>query len=481
VWGQSTRRAPAAPRSRPLLALITGKSPLRKRGGLETYVKAHGLAGTQAGYDVHVFCVAARSRRIATEWGVFHEVASPVRPFSSFMVLLHGSFMRRAIVEHVRRSSTSGPTILHGFGSWSGIAADAADELEQAGIEAVPVASAFTTLLHEHRAMIGGLRREHGLFNVVRYTSRYVWVRCVADRVERHAYARARLVLVNYDSVRKLLVDSYGSGMRIRHIPYASDLAFAEADAIAPVPPAIARLQPADAPLVVSVSRHDPRKGGDVLIRALARLAHDGVPFRACLVGPGALLAANRALLAKFGLETQVTITGQVPEVRPYLQHADVFVLPSLEEGSGSLSLLEALQHGLPIIASGCDGIPEDIRASAPGEGTETGSAAEAAALLVDPASEQALVDALTRLVSDAPLRSRLAALARSIHEQRFSAAGFVEALRDVYAELGVSPPVLTERSAYVGRGSLKSPRPSADIGTSQSSSPPAELERGSR
>jgi glycosyltransferase involved in cell wall biosynthesis len=442
VSDEASLQPPPAPHQRPLLVLITGKSPVRKRGGLETYVKAHGLAGAQAGFDVHVFCVAARSRQTATDWGMLHEVVSPARPFSSFMVLLHGKFTRRAVVELVKRSGSPGPIIVHGFGPWSSVAASVSEELAAARIEAVPVASAFTTLVHEHRAMIEGLRRDHGLFNLARYWTRYLWVRTVADRVECDGYVRSRVVLVNYDAVRALLVESYGSGLTIRRIPYASELAFEETDPGAPgapVPEAIARLEPAGAPLLVSVSRHDPRKGADVLIRALALLAGAGIPFRACMVGPGSLLAANRALLARLGLETQVSITGKVPDVRPYLQHADVFVLPSLEEGSGSLSLLEAMQHGLPIVASGCDGIPEDIRVSAPGDEEGSRSQGEAAALLVEPASEQALADALGALIADTALRSRLGSRARSIHEERFSAPGFVEALRDVYAELGVT------------------------------------------
>lgn len=44
-----------------------------------------------------------------------------------------------------------------------------------------------------------------------------------------------------------------------------------------------------------------------------------------------------------------------------YLENADIFVLPLLEEGSGSLSLLEALQTGVASVASNIDDIPEDV------------------------------------------------------------------------------------------------------------------------
>jgi glycosyltransferase involved in cell wall biosynthesis len=61
-------------------------------------------------------------------------------------------------------------------------------------------------------------------------------------------------------------------------------------------------------------------------------------------------------------------------------------------------------------------------------------------ALLVPPGDVDALRDALAGLIGDSSLRSALAARGRELFEERFSAGPFVAALRDVYAELGVSP-----------------------------------------
>jgi glycosyltransferase involved in cell wall biosynthesis len=72
-------------------------------------------------------------------------------------------------------------------------------------------------------------------------------------------------------------------------------------------------------------------------------------------------LAAHGSLAASLELTESVAITGHVEDVFAYLRQADVFVLPSLQEGSGSVSLLEALQARTPVIASRCDGIPEDL------------------------------------------------------------------------------------------------------------------------
>ena len=196
---------------------------------------------------------------------------------------------------------------------------------------------------------------------------------------------------------------------------------------IEPEPEAIAALQPLDAPLVVSVSRHDPRKGIDVLIRALAELRARGVRFRACLVSGGPLFATSRRLVEKLGLADATVLTSWVADPYPYVARADVFALPSLQEGSGSVSLLEALQAGAAVIASNVDGIPEDVK-----DGDS--------ALLVEAGDVSALSQALGRLVTDAALRRRLQRRARETFDEKFSAEILVSALRATYTDLGFTP-----------------------------------------
>ena len=133
---------------------------------------------------------------------------------------------------------------------------------------------------------------------------------------------------------------------------------------------------------------------------ALARLRGKGVPFFALLVGGGPLLGASRRLAERLGLADVTSIEGFVDDVAPFYRSADVFVLPSLEEGSGSLSLLEALQAGVAVVASRCDGIPEDVE-----EGED--------ALLVTPGDPEALAGSLARLLEDPALRRNLSRRAR--------------------------------------------------------------------
>jgi glycosyltransferase involved in cell wall biosynthesis len=296
-------------------------------------------------------------------------------------------------------------------------------------MEARTVVSSYTTYEAESRAKVSGLLAAHGPSARLRYRLEHAWIRLVVERYERRGYTGSALVLFNYESVRRLLLAKYPLAPRCLKVPYTAESAFVHEDpGPAPeTPPPIAALAPSDAPLVVAVSRHEPNKGIPVLLSALARLRARGVPFRACLVGGGPLLEAHRRLAARLGLGTGVIIAGLVPDPHPYLRHADVYVLPSLHEQSGSLALIEALQVGLPVVASRCDGIPEDL-------------ADQETALLVSPGDDVELAAGLERLCGDPELRRALGRRARAAFELRFSPEALAAALSRVYGLLGVTP-----------------------------------------
>lgn len=410
------------------LVLISGVDPLAQVGGHESYVLAHALAARAAGYTPHLVCVGPTAGSTPTEFGVVHHVHTPLRHF------LVAPVLRRPVADAVadlltgRTAPTGGggevPHVVHGFGTWSAAAVSACQTLRGRGIAAVPVASAYTTVAHEWRAVLSGLSLRRDPRANLWFRAWHPWVRTAVAATERHGYRHARMMLVNYDSVADLLRGAHGPGAEIRRLPYAAPTAFARRECAPDALPApVAALGAADRPLIVSVSRHDPRKGLHVLLRALARLHADGVGFRACLVGPGRLLGAHRDLAASLGLSGCVAIPGRVDDVSPYLRCADLFVLPSLQEGSGSLSLVEALEAGTAVVASQCDGIPEDLV-----DGRN--------ALLVPPGRARALAGALARVLDDPPLRAALAAHGRQLYEERFSPEPFIAALRDTYADV---------------------------------------------
>lgn len=420
-----------------LLVLISGKDPVRElSGGHSSYVRAHAHAAVRAGYWPHIFCVGAEDRTEDQPYGTIHCLRVPSRAQTSLNA--RGRIRSRNSVTHSRwlfpeicrlANSTPGPVVLHGFSTWGLAGVWAARSLRRDGRQAAALVSAYTVYRVEYRSKFRALGREHPLWTRWHYGMEYLYGLTLGHIMERRAYFGADRLLVNYESVRRHIEDAFGKASHLQKVTYASEYAFREAPP-SPDPQfaeAVRSLQPAAAPLVVSVSRHDPRKGIHILLHALAELRRRGVAFRACIASGGELLEIHRALARSLGLTGQVALPGYMADPRVCLDAADVFVLPSLEEHSGSVSLLEAMQAGRAIVSSGIDGMLEDL---------EDGVSAR----LVPPGQMSALADALAELLGDPALRSRLALQARQQHETRFSASALSRTLDDLYREFGLQP-----------------------------------------
>jgi glycosyltransferase involved in cell wall biosynthesis len=145
-----------------------------------------------------------------------------------------------------------------------------------------------------------------------------------------------------------------------------------------------------------------PRKGHDVLVRALA-LMRDASWHLTCVGGldrDDAWVASVRALAAAAGLGGRVTFAGELDRdpLDALYDRADVFVLPTWYEGYG-MAVAEAIARGLPVVSTATGAIADLVGPNA--------------GLLVPPGDDEALARALSALVSDAGLRTRLAAGAR--------------------------------------------------------------------
>ena len=144
-----------------------------------------------------------------------------------------------------------------------------------------------------------------------------------------------------------------------------------------------------------------PHKNLDGLLAAFALLAASGTdPVQLVLAGGAPGRREDRAgKIAALGLAGLVVDAGVVPdeEVRLLVGGASALVLPSFDEGFG-IPVLEAQALGTPVVCSDRGGLQE---------------AAGGAAILVDPASIEELSSAMARILSDEPLRARLAAAGR--------------------------------------------------------------------
>jgi glycosyltransferase involved in cell wall biosynthesis len=110
-----------------------------------------------------------------------------------------------------------------------------------------------------------------------------------------------------------------------------------------------------DAPRAAFVGRLAPEKGLDLLIDAWPEVRTRHPRARLTLIGDGPERPALSARVARLGLTDAVEMPGASPDPSGPLRAADLFVLPSREEGM-SIALLEAMALGMPLVASAIPG-----------------------------------------------------------------------------------------------------------------------------
>jgi glycosyltransferase involved in cell wall biosynthesis len=108
---------------------------------------------------------------------------------------------------------------------------------------------------------------------------------------------------------------------------------------------------PRGAPLAVYTGRLHEGKGLAHLVAAWPLVLQRHPQARLWLVGEGPSATALAEQIRALGVEGRVVLAGSFDDVEEVLQAADLFVLPSLEEGM-SLALLEAMSLGLPLVAT---------------------------------------------------------------------------------------------------------------------------------
>lgn len=121
---------------------------------------------------------------------------------------------------------------------------------------------------------------------------------------------------------------------------------------------------PAEALVIGTIGRLHPTKGQIHLIKSATELRLRFPNLHLLIIGDGPLRTSLETELKQHALP--YTMTGYLPLAYHALPAMDLFVLPSVSEGMG-LVLLEAMQAGVPIVASAVGGIPEVIRSGVDG------------------------------------------------------------------------------------------------------------------
>ncbi len=228
---------------------------------------------------------------------------------------------------------------------------------------------------------------------------------------ETAALAHVAHVIVPSAETARILCDQFG----------------ADPDRVTIAPPGFDRpmvdRQTADPPLILSVGLLAPRKGHDVLLDALARIAD--LPWHAEIVGKThdhAYAEALNAQAHRLEIKARVTFAGEIEQgaLTARFNAASVFALATRYEGYG-LVLSEAMMFGLPVISCRVGAVPATV-----GE----------AAMLVPPDDPVSLADALRRVIvhpKEADRLSRLSlAKAAGLPRWQDTAQVFSETIRQL-------------------------------------------------
>jgi phosphatidylinositol alpha-1,6-mannosyltransferase len=195
---------------------------------------------------------------------------------------------------------------------------------------------------------------------------------------------------------RGRFASAFGADAALEHLPPGVDT-----DRFAPDEVARAELRSryrlGTRPVVVCVSRLVPRKGQDMLIRAMPAIRQRVAGAALVIVGGGPYQSSLRRLAHSFGVAEHVVFTDGVPgpELPAHHALADVFAMPCRTRGAGldveglGIVYLEASATGVPVVAGRSGGAPETVRDGETGvvvDGWDVGAiAASVGDLLADP------------------------------------------------------------------------------------------------
>ena len=171
----------------------------------------------------------------------------------------------------------------------------------------------------------------------------------------------------------------------------------------------------------LAVCRLSTEKGPDILLEAFALAQRRHAAIRLWFAGDGPMRAALVARAEALGISSRVRFWGYVDTIGDLFESADIFVLPSLTEGT-PMALLEAMAHELPCVCTTVGEVPRIVNASC--------------GVLVPPGSAEKLADGLNSLLAaSAAVRRTMGQAARSVVVESFSITKHSQLITGIYTQ----------------------------------------------
>jgi glycosyltransferase involved in cell wall biosynthesis len=176
-----------------------------------------------------------------------------------------------------------------------------------------------------------------------------------------------------------------------------------------------------EGPVIGSVGSLRPEKATGVLIRAAALLLPRLPDLQVLIAGDGDSRSLER-LAGELGIADHVHLLGHRSDIAAINATLDVAVNTSDREGS-SLSIMEYMEAGLPVVATRVGGTPDLVLDGVTG-------------LLVPPRAPEPLAAAVARLLDDPALAAQMGAQARTRRRKHFTLDRMAKQVEALYEEL---------------------------------------------
>ena len=170
---------------------------------------------------------------------------------------------------------------------------------------------------------------------------------------------------------------------------------------------------------ILFVGRLEPRKGFDVLMKAIPIVLKENNDVHFDICGDGEVTKTS----ASKEFSQNITFHGYKPreELEKLYEDSDIFVAPSRYESFGII-YLEAMKYGKPVVACNSGGTPEVVKDG------ETG-------ILISPGDHRSLANAMLKLSKDKSLRLKMGIAGRNIIEEKFSLPNLIESTINFYCQ----------------------------------------------
>lgn len=348
-------------------------------GGQEKVIATLAAGLDPCRFKVEVWCLARGGAMADT----LRQSGAAVRVLN--LSSYHNPLNVLRLARHLRRA---GAGIVHTHGSFAGTF----------GRMSAILAAKCAVVAHLHTTHIGSHRRHARIERLLaQFTRRVV---CVSEAVRDFATGTIGI------PTGKTCVIYNGVARRPKPGSYCPQWGFGPGDCVA-----------------VSVGSLVENKGHGVLVDAFRRAVSIHPTLKLLIVGEGPLRSKLEAQVADLKLEGHAGFAGCLADVHSVLAQAKMFVLPTLYREGFPLALLEAMQHGIPVVATRVGGIPEVV------ENNRSG-------LLVPPGDPVALSVAITKLAGDPHLRGSLGWVGRNLYEKRFRAERMIAQVEELYASI---------------------------------------------